>query len=118
MATIPEDQYARLPFPAAQSVFSETALDAGTLRPGSCGWYGTEFDDDPGSFALVQDGGTLVDLVGQRIAVVYGDRTVYAYCKATAVLNAGEDLAVTRRLYAALEVLSQVPIAVEVGLLS
>lgn len=110
-----DEELARLPWDAAQK-----ALDGGTDRPvlAVCGWYDPSFDgDDLGAFALVQQGGALADLVGERLAISTMNRRAVVVCKAAAVLNDGEDLAVPRRVYAALNLPAQVPIPVEVAVI-
>jgi hypothetical protein len=64
---------------------------------------------------LVQDGGKFAAMVGERLEISLGARTVYAYCKGTAVLNGDEDLAVPRRVYSALSLPTTVPVPVEVS---
>lgn len=114
----PEVEIARLPWPEAQRVLGSTGGLAATVRPGVCGWYGSAFDDDPGSFAFVAQDGPFQSMVGQRLAISTEGRRAYVYCKAALPLNDGEDLAVTQRVYAALDLLTTVPIEVDVEVLA
>lgn len=114
----PEAEIARLPWAEAQSILGSTGGIASTATPGVCGWYGSTFDDDPGAFALVAQDGPFKDKVGQRLAISNGSRLAYVFCKAAAPLNEGEDLAVSQRVYAALDLLTTVPIEVSVEVLA
>lgn len=114
----PEEEIAHLPWAESQAIFGATGTVISTLLPGSLGWYGSSFDDDLGAFALAGEGGPFESLVGQRIAITYGPRAAYVYVRDAAVLNDGEDLAVPLRVYAALDLLTQVPIEVEVEALA
>lgn len=113
---LPDLELARLPWSAAQK-----ALSGGVNPPipASLGWYGSAFDKDAtGAFVLVRDGGKLAALVGERLGISLGSRLVYAYCKAAAVLNSDEDLAVPRRAYSALSLPTIVPVQVEVSVIA
>jgi hypothetical protein len=114
----PEAELARLPWAESQAIFAQSGVVASTIQNGVLGWYGTAFDDERGAFAVVRPDGQFGDLVGERLAISSGDRTVYCFCKSALPLNEGEDLAVPSRVYAALSLLAQVPLEVTVEVLS
>lgn len=80
-------------------------------------WYGTAVNPQRGSFAIVQVDGPLDDLVGDHLRVWSGARSVNVY-----VLGRGEDLdtplAITRRSFMALGLLSEDAIRCRVEVLT
>lgn len=104
-------------FPDAQSALAGARLE---LRAGlpNCGWYGTSISTERGSFALVNRGGPLEDLVGDRLRITEPNsgRQVIVYCFATEQLD--YDIHLTRRAYAALSLLAVDRIAVQVEVLT
>lgn len=111
----PEDQIAQLPWELSQEVFGSSGVDSSTVRPGTLGFYGTNFDGERGALMLAARDGAFADLVGKRVAITSDTGTAYVYCKGVAALNDGEDVAVTQRVYAALNLLADVPIQVEIA---
>jgi hypothetical protein len=71
----------------------------------TCGWYGTEVNDERGSFALVDEAGPLADLIGDRLRIRYDRREVYVYCFGSTDLPV--DVAITRRAFARLDLLAK-----------
>lgn len=109
----PEILAARRPFPDAQA-----ALEGGTLELRetlfSCGWYGSSISRERGCFALVNDTGGLSDLIGDRVRLMSGTRSVIVY-----VVGGGTfdyDIHLMRRAYAALSLLAveRIDVTVEV----
>jgi hypothetical protein len=79
-----------------------------------CRWYGSSFHTDRGSYAVVKTDGELGDLVGDRLRLVYGKRSVIVYVFASADVEA--EIVITRRSFAALELLAvnEIDVLVEV----
>lgn len=79
-----------------------------------CGWYGTAISRERGAFALVNRTGALTDLVGDRLRLTHNDRSIYVYCFGTDDLD--YDIHITRRSFAALELLAveRIDVTVEV----
>ena len=98
----PEVLLARQSFSDAQWSFSGLGERFGTYY--TCGWYGTELNDERGCFALVDDTGPLADLIGDRLRLRYDQRAVFVYCFGSTELP--HDVAITRRAFAALALLS------------
>lgn len=107
--------YARLPFPEAQ-VFLGSTGPTERYRRVSCGWHGASFNAEQGSFALARTGSDLAALVGDKIAVTYRGKTVYAYVMGEGDLI--EDLSLTRRLFQALAPLATYELSVGVEVLA
>lgn len=109
----PEILAARQGFPDAQIDLAGTAI---LRRPGlpTCGWYGTKVSVERGSFALVNRGGPLEDLIGDRLKLTYKGRCVFVYCFGSEELL--YDIHITRRTFAALELLAveRIDVIVEV----
>ena len=81
-----------------------------------CGWFGTGLVEDRGSFAVVDEAGPLAELIGDRLRVIHGQRTVVVYCFGSTDLDT--DLAIARRAFAAIELLAVEEITVEVEVLA
>jgi hypothetical protein len=112
--------YARLPFDRAQAALDTAKTDPASLRAANLSWHGDLTDPERGSFALVNRGGPLDDLVGDRVQIIVGrgtdvQRRVVAYCHADADLIS--DISVTRRLFLALGILGDEQPTVEVEVL-
>lgn len=110
----PEILVARQGFIDAQAAISLEGVGepfAGRYR---LGWTGSRIADERGSFCVVDEDGPLQELVGDHLRFVYGDRSVLAYC--VGGVDLGVDAAVTRRLFAAVELLAvqQITVRVEV----
>ena len=86
--------------------------DPGTTY--TCGWFGTSVMSERGFFALVNEDGPLTDLIGDRLRVIVGGRSVYVYVLTSAVLP--QDLCLARRPFAALAQLavSELDVSIEV----
>lgn len=95
---------ARLPFPDAQRTFAEGAapVPPSALRYyATCGWHGTLTNPERGAVALVATGGTLTDLVGDRLRVtnLATGKQVYVYCLAESD-ELPWDISLSRRSFA------------------
>jgi hypothetical protein len=100
-ALVDDEYIGTLPFAEAQATFATRGPLGGSARLATCGWHGSDFDPNLGSFAVVQRGGKLDDLLGERIKVTAGPgRAVYAYVIDT--LDTLDDLSLTRRCFMAL----------------
>jgi hypothetical protein len=102
----PEIIDARQGFPDAQAALAGARLEQLTSLYG-CGWYGSATSRERGSFALVNRGGPLEDLVGDRVRLTEyaGGRSVIVYVIASE--NALDyDIHLTRRAYAAVSLLA------------
>jgi hypothetical protein len=99
----PEILAARQGFADAQRDLAGVAVERMPGLP-SCGWYGTAVSAERGSFALVNRGGPLEALIGDRLKLTYGDCSVYVYCFGSEDLD--WDIHITRRAFAALELLA------------
>jgi hypothetical protein len=89
------------------------AVDSHTNISTTAEWHGTNLDDNLGAFAVVREGGSCEDLVGDVIKVTAGGRVVYAYVTDSSdELDA--DVSLTRRGFAALGPLSLDQLAVRV----
>jgi hypothetical protein len=99
----PEILAARQGYTDAQEDLFGTPIER---RPGlpSCGWYGTSVSAERGSFALVNRGGPLEDLIGDRLKLTYGDCSTFVYVFGSDDLD--YDIHITRRAFAALELLA------------
>lgn len=100
---------ARLPFPEAQAAFAALGPRASSSQLATVGWHGSNVDAERGSFAIVQSGGPLDELVGRRIRITTRAkgvrRTVYAFVHSEA--DVMQDMTVTRRLFQALAPLGE-----------
>lgn len=109
----PEILDARQGFTDAQAALDGTTVErrAGLF---TCGWYGTDVSRERGSFGLVNRGGPLEDLVGDRIRLTVGPDSVLVYVVASAVLD--HDIHITRRSFAAVSLLAvdRIDVLVEV----
>jgi hypothetical protein len=103
-AVLPEVTVGRRAFPMAQQLF----MGQPTSTPAQMvvGWYDSSVHPESGSFALVQTGAGLDDLIGEIIGVTFNRRTVYAYVLQAATLPDAQMLALARRAYAGLYRLS------------
>lgn len=102
---------ARRAFAVAQSMLAGSPI--GQSRKVTAGWYDSSVNPESGSFAVVQTGAGLDDLIGEVIVVAYKRRSVFAY-----VLQAADvptQVAVTRRAFLALSVLTAEQIAATVA---
>jgi hypothetical protein len=101
--TEPDDYYARLGFNSAQSVLGVPGPEAPRYQA-VVGWHGTYLDSESqgASFAIVQTGGALADLIGERVKVTYGHRSVVAYVHRTLDLDSGEEISLSRRAFQSL----------------
>lgn len=112
----PEDFYATLPFADAQAVLRSTVPEPRTARLATCEWHSTMIDPGRGSFAVVRRGGPLEELLGERILVTAGGRSVAAYV--TALREIEEDLSLYRRAFLALATLATERLTVKVEVLA
>lgn len=99
----PEILAARQGFTDAQEALVGTPISREAGLP-SCGWYGTAVSSERGSFALVNRGGPLEGLVGERLKLTWAERSVYVYVFGSEDLD--WDIHITRRAFAALELLA------------
>lgn len=108
---------ARLSFYTGQLLLAGS-VDARSLVSASLEWHGTSANGDPEvpSFVMVNTAGPLVDLVGERLRISFGGRSVYAYChKASPEMD--DDLSVTRQLFLRLATLDTTSLDVSVEVL-
>jgi hypothetical protein len=99
----PEILDARRPYEQAQR-FLDGTIKEEILTAHELGWYGTALHPDLGCYGVVAIDGELADLVGDRVRIIYGRRSTIVYVFASADIP--YDIAITRRSYAALELLS------------
>lgn len=66
------------------------------------GWYGAQTNPEDGSFAVIDPTSGLDDLAGEIVQVTFAGRAVFAYVIDYALLPDGIPMAVSRRLFAAL----------------
>ena len=78
------------------------------------GWYDSNVEPNAGAFCLVQAGGQYEDLVGERVAVVYGDKTIYLYCLGST--NLDQDVALARAAFFRMADLAEdtIPVSLQV----
>lgn len=105
---------ARQDFADAQAAMAGTPSLLG-IYP--VGWYGANVDDDRGSFAIVNGFGPLADYVGDYVSVRHKNRSVLAYVIGSQTAMP-DQLALTRRCFMAIALLSSDPINAEVFLVS
>lgn len=81
-----EFYYARLPFEKAQAKFAETGPQPRSGITTTATWHGTSFDQERGSFVILQRGAALdvAGLVGERVKITtrgigVNQRSVYAF---------------------------------------
>lgn len=101
----PEIMDARLAYPDAQRALAGN-IEEVSVTFNTLGWYDTKFHPERGCFAIVREDGPLVDLVGDRLHIRYGDKTVNVYCFTAREIEDGQDIVITRRSFAALELLA------------
>lgn len=89
------------------------------------GWYGTDTDDERGSFGVVNAAGPLLGYIGDFLNLEVAGRSVYVYIigsKTNLLTGVGEgsplDLAVTRRTYLAVANLAIEPVRAKVSLVA
>jgi hypothetical protein len=84
------------------------------------GWHGLRTDPERGAVALVQQGGALTDLVGERIRLrdPLTHREIFVFVNDEMVLAEDEDLSVTRRLFLALAPLWRTSVDVRVEVMN
>lgn len=81
------------------------------------GWKANDLTAVRGSFCIVKEDGPLANLVGDHLQFRYGaSKTVRAYCVGSGSMET--DIAVTRRVFAALELLAVDRISVLVEVVS
>lgn len=112
---------AQLPLAEAQVALAALSNPQPVARASArSGWHGNKLDDGQASFAVVDSGGPLADLVGRVVKVSLDQtitaREVWAFCHASYALDPGDDLSLSRRLFLALAPLNteSVPVTVEV----
>lgn len=116
MITEPEILTARQSFPDAQAALDGVGSPFGNAAF-TVGWYGTRVSAERGSFCIVNADGPLAELVGDTVRLRYGPgSTVLAYCVGSADLE--WDMGVTRRVFAAVELLSVDIISVTLEVIS
>jgi hypothetical protein len=103
--------FARLGFPDAQAALSVEAPDPRSRRLTHATWHGTYLDAETqgSSFAIVQTGSELEGLVGDRIRLKFGQRSVVAFVHRDTDLDLDDDeieISISRRLFAELAPLS------------
>jgi hypothetical protein len=106
---------ARQGFSDAQAALADTAIERLSGLYG-CGWYGTNTSRERGSFGLVNRGGPLEELVGDRVKLTAGDYSVNVYLFGSEALD--HDIHITRRAFAAVSLLAVDRIDVIVEVLS
>lgn len=76
-----EFSYGERAFPKAQELFAALAPSRSSRWPTAvqAGWYDTSVETATGSFAVVQAGAGLDDLVGEILRVTYGARSALVY---------------------------------------
>lgn len=108
-----EFTYARLPMAEAQKVFKTTPPVFGSGIVSQACFHGTGLDPERGSFAVVQAGGILDALVGERVKITrtsFGvKRSVLAYVHNSLLIDdvggVTPDLSLPRRVWAQLALL-------------
>lgn len=92
--------YARLPWPESQQVFYQSPKLNPTVQSARVAWHGTALNQERGAFAVVQAGGKLDPLVGERVCVkverVAGPE-VYVYVHDVADIE--QDISLPRRAF-------------------
>lgn len=113
-------QLARMGFHAAQEAlgYGQGPIP-GTRKLAVCGWHGRKLDPEiqGASVAIVQKGGPLEDMLGARVLVSTAKHSVIAYVHNMLDLNTGEDISLSRRLFAELGLLSAEELRVTVDVL-
>lgn len=97
-----DSYYARLGFPSAQKALGVGGPES--RKRAVIGWHGSFLDGESqgGSFGIVNTEGSLTDLLGERVKVTYGKRSVVVYVHRAVDLDAAEDLSLSRRAFMAL----------------
>lgn len=112
----PEILEASLAFPDAQVALDGTVQSTASAFQ-SCSWYGPNVNSFLGCYAIVNADSDIEDLVGDRLRLVHGAKSVNVYCFTT-ISDIDEDILISRRAYAALELLAKTPIDVIVKVLT
>lgn len=120
--TLEDADYARYGFGTAQAVLAGPA-DPRTRRIAVAGWHGTYLDPEPqgASLAVVQSGGDLSDLVGERLLVRAEDGrsvVVYVHRETDLDLDDGTQISLTRRAWQAIATLATDSLLVTVETIS
>jgi hypothetical protein len=101
----------RRAFRAAQQLFAGAPLS--TPQSLDVGWHDSSVNPETGSFAVVQTGAGLDDLIGEIVQVRYYSRQVFAYVLEDA--DVPTPISITRRLFLALYRLTVVSLPVKVA---
>jgi hypothetical protein len=104
---------ARYAFPESQAIL---VGHASRTYHASAAWHGTRFDGERGVFAIVRAYGPLADLVGQRLRIRRGKRSVVCYCHDEG--DTAEDISLTRRAFLELAPLATTRLQVRVEVLT
>lgn len=109
-------EIARLPFGAAQTALETTpVVDTSVLA--RAGWHGTALDRERGSFAIVNRGGKLKQMVGKRVSVsTFSGKSVIAVVSGEASME--DDISLTRRSFMEIGPLALESVGVKVQELS
>jgi hypothetical protein len=112
----PEILIGRMSFPDAQATMDGVGEQFDPYFH-TLGWRETTIGAQLGSFCVVNEESPLADLVGDYLRFRYGrDRSVMAYCVASGTIP--YEIAVTRRVFAAVESISVPSIDVIVEVLT
>lgn len=105
----------RRSFVAAQKYLSTFVSVVSTISNVSLSWHDTAVDLNEGSFAVVQSGSDLEDLVGEIVRVKVGRRTVFAYVVAESSMIQ-VDMTLAQRPFMAVGLLAQKPAGLRASL--
>ena len=101
--------YSRLPMAEAQAELGEETPAPNPLYLAQVGWHHTRLDPEWGTFAIVNDEGPLIGLLGERVKVTVRagtvERSVICYVHNYGELD--EDISLTRRCFFELGLLSE-----------
>lgn len=101
---------ANLGYPTAQATLGNVDADVRTKRRVYGAWHGTFLDPQPqgASVAIVQTGGDLSDLVGERVKVTSGGRSTVVYIHRETDLDLDDDtqISLSRRAWQAISPLA------------
>lgn len=105
------------PWPQAQELFRGPAFRR-LANYVDVGWYDTALDGRGPAFCMVRDGAgaEFEELLGEVLRIVHGDREAFVYCLGSRNLPPNVDIALTRRAFLAVSLLtaSSIPAVVEV----
>jgi hypothetical protein len=96
---VADDYIATLPHLEAQALLGARGPIRSTGRLTTCSWHGTAFDPRLGSFAVVQIGSDLEDLLGERVKVTSSDTARSVYAWVCDVKDTDEPISLTRRCF-------------------